>query len=445
MPAGALLEKEAVQSDVKRKEPSVARNVVLYLLFFFLPLIAGSLFLYYSNRSDTYALYGSPKEKERFFRIYGKTFNLIFIGDSRTYCGIHPDLMNKELGTNSVNMAAFAHWFPTQYPYYQDMVRKISPEATVVWTIGHQNFTTSGTIHNRYPVKLKNLPNYLLWGYPIESIAGNLIHFNPLTQIVALREEMHTQLFNFLNAPRIQFPVPNSIDSNDGSISRRAAGAPAVGQSESEDFEQAEGLSSRTAATAGAPAARRLISEQAERDEMKKREAELEAQYKKDPNVFRVEFPEEEGKLRSVILHRALGSYYRVVLDPTFFRGKQDANRASHKPTAADWKFTAEPAYWNTFENILKLFKENHINLVVNEIEEAPNNYADALHRERCRQFMHEKVEPYVQKMGFPYVKVDMSSFGDDDYFDYNHLNSKGGDRYDKMLAEKLRPYLRRN
>jgi poly-D-alanine transfer protein DltD len=57
---------------------------------------------------------------------------------------------------------------------------------------------------------------------------------------------------------------------------------------------------------------------------------------------------------------------------------------------------------------------------------------------------MRTKVASYVRSQGFQYISVDFTKFKDDDYFDYNHLNAKGSQRYDKMLADLLRPLLKR-
>ena len=41
-------------------------------------------------------------------------YDLVFLGDSRTYCGVHAERIDALLGTNSINLAAFSNWLPTQ-------------------------------------------------------------------------------------------------------------------------------------------------------------------------------------------------------------------------------------------------------------------------------------------------------------------------------------------
>jgi hypothetical protein len=51
-------------------------------------------------------------------------------------------------------------------------------------------------------------------------------------------------------------------------------------------------------------------------------------------------------------------------------------------------------------------------------------------------------VRPKVESRGFPYVTTDLERLQNDDYFDYNHLNSNGIEKYAPMLAAALRPLL---
>ncbi len=409
----AIAEPQQKKSNTKSQESSadskrkVWTKIFLYAASFFLPLIAINCVMYFQNRDCVPVLTtDNLREKERFYRTYSSKYDLVFVGDSRTYCGIHPDLIDKNLGSHSINMARFAHWFPTQYPYYQDLVKNIPAGTTVVWSIGHQNFVPATSIQPVYPIKLKNVPSYLIWGYSIESLADNLIHYDPLTQLIAARTKMREALNGFMQKP-VEFNnavahVPNA-GANPGAVA--------------------------------APV-----------NTLKAEEQKLEAEYRKDPSVYGVCFPEEDGKIASVVLMKYGGSYYRIERDPSFFRRKQAETHAKvlSKPLPANFVFEPSPEYWHTFKNTLELFKKNNIKLVVNEMEEAPHNYHNMQERAEYRRFMREQVEPCVRQLGFAYTRVDYSQFADDDYFDYNHFNSKGCDRYDKMLAEQLQPIIRR-
>ncbi len=94
---------------------------------------------------------------------------------------------------------------------------------------------------------------------------------------------------------------------------------------------------------------------------------------------------------------------------------------------AARWQVPApDPAYWRMFEEMLDLFQSHGVRVIVNEMEEAPFIYRNQLLREKWRAFMRDVVSRRVREAGFPYVHVDFDRLTDDDYFDYNHLNSRG-------------------
>jgi anti-anti-sigma regulatory factor len=103
------------------------------------------------------------------------------------------------------------------------------------------------------------------------------------------------------------------------------------------------------------------------------------------------------------------------------------------------------PALWQIFVELLRTFKQNGVNLIVNEFEEAPHAYDSSESREVSRRFMREIIEKRVREEGSAYVRVDFNKLHDDDYFDWNHLNSKGAGTFIPMLANELRPYLARN
>ncbi len=346
---------------------------------------------------------GTIREKGKFYNKYAFYFDLVFIGDSRTYCGIHCDLMDKLLGKRCANMAAVAHWFPTQLPFCEDLVRTVPPGTVVVFTIGHQNFKHI-RVQNSCPIGLKRALKYIEWGYSPDSIIDNLIYYNPVTQLIAKKSDFRDGLNRFMDNTVCELGIRKLV--------------------------------------AKKPQERPEPSGQG----LKAREFELESSFRSDPDVHFVRFPEEEGGLHSAELIRTGNSSSRVELDPSYFRHKQRERHAqllSERPYDPNYEFVPDRQYWETFKGIIKLFKDRGISLIVNEIEEAPHNYRDDVEKESKRSFMREVVKPYVESQGFPYVRADFSKLSDEDYFDYNHLNSKGGEKYDKLLAEELRPYLK--
>src|ERR1044071_8369711 len=78
----------------------------------------------------------SLESKLAWYELHANEIDVIYIGDSRAYCGIHADLLDPLLGTHSLNMASFANWLPTQLALVRDLVPKIPKGTTVVWSIG---------------------------------------------------------------------------------------------------------------------------------------------------------------------------------------------------------------------------------------------------------------------------------------------------------------------
>ena len=58
------------------------------------------------------------------------------------------------------------------------------------------------------------------------------------------------------------------------------------------------------------------------------------------------------------------------------------------------------------------------------------------------RALMREQVRPEVERRGFVYLRADLDRLDDADYFDHNHLNSRGIATYSRLLAPLLAPLL---
>lgn len=102
------------------------------------------------------------------YRRHRDDYDVIFVGDSRTYCGISPTELDPLLGMRSFNVSTLAHWFPTQFASFQDLLPYVPQDTVVVWSIGHQNFhrVGAGEVNSTYPIGVRNVPRYLRWGYP---------------------------------------------------------------------------------------------------------------------------------------------------------------------------------------------------------------------------------------------------------------------------------------
>src|SRR5215475_2254762 len=89
-------------------------------------------------------------------------YSVIFLGDSRTYCGIHPELIERYVNTmHGLNLSSFAHWLPTQWSGTLSslfpMIRLWSGRSdisTSSWTVRHP-ILCSPSILFRLPMRSK--------------------------------------------------------------------------------------------------------------------------------------------------------------------------------------------------------------------------------------------------------------------------------------------------
>lgn len=340
------------------------------------------------------------REKQAAYLRAPAGWDLLFLGDSRTYTDFDPDRLDPLLGTHSLNLAYWAHWFPTQYASFRELIPHIPPGTVVVWSVGEQNFrASSNAVNAAYSIRPWLLPRYVEWGYAVtdlqDNVAAGVLDVIP---VHALRDPLRNYL-----ASRVQ---------------GLEAGAPASATEETGGGSGAGG-----AITAGRDAYERLRSV-----------------YEADPRVYRVRPWVDEGHVTSIEVLTRRGFYMREEIDTTFFRRKQ-AELMAHTDTLAS-AFTAEPRYWRTFLAILDEFQRHHVRLVVDRVEEAPYHYARGSDRRRVDAFMAE-VQHEVERRGYPWVSVDWSRFVDADYFDHDHLNRRGVERFTPLFAAALAPHLR--
>jgi hypothetical protein len=166
------------------------------------------------------------------------------------------------------------------------------------------------------------------------------------------------------------------------------------------------------------------------------------AAWQAHPESVLVRTVQDGAQVTSLEVYERGGNYVRVELEPQYFRERQ-----RHVSTEADrligGRFSADPEYWQNFLGIVELFEQSGVHLIVNEVEEAPYFYASEPGSEAYRAFMRE-IRTFFERRGIPYLRADWESFTDADYFDHNHLNSIGVEKYAPQLASALRPYLRR-
>ena len=327
-----------------------------------------------------------------------KRYTAIFLGDSRTYCGIHPELIEKYVPEmKGINLASFAHWFPTQLSEVRDIVAAIPANTIVVWSVGHQNFRPINAIQRVYPISILDGLKIILSskGKPPNGLLDNIFYYHwPLYLPVAL-QDARDRLQRAANAP-----FANWVITPAGAELRSNGRSPAV-------HDDVDGLKEVALA---------------------------------ETDVASVAVTEDGGQPTSIIRYYRRGGYYRTELDPAFFRRKQSEFPVGYRLSAINQDVPPPDAlYIALFRETLDLFASRRIKLVVNELEEAPFTYGDQASREAYRQFMRVWIQPEVERRGFVYARTDLDALNDDDYFDWDHLNSKGITKYTPMISNIIK------
>jgi hypothetical protein len=334
---------------------------------------------------------------------------VVFLGDSRTYCDVHPELIEPLVpGMRGINLSHFANWLPTQYALAREIADRIPPGTTVVWSIGHQNFfgLSSGdlAIQRVYPISLSDAVWISWWnaGSAPKGLLDSLYFY-------------HWYLHSFIVARNVR-----------GSLH----------QAFKRPFSDNRGPHIAVHATAALPAANTMKASYP--DETARA---LEREASAEPDIVHASSTTDDGRLTSIIRYFRRGGYHRTEIDPEYFRSKQAA--AGHKPVSEveARAFKTDPPKqmeWNLFVAILDIFAAKKVRLVVNELEEAPYIYRHPMIRAKWREMMRTLVQPEVEQRGFRYIRTNLDQLSDFDYFDYNHMNSNGIAKYTPMLAQRL-------
>ncbi len=333
-------------------------------------------------------LAGDVRSKVVHYRANADAYDFLFIGDSRTYCGVHPERLRGPLGGRVANLATWALWLPTQYPQIQDIIEAIPDHTTVVWSVGYQNFHPClGCETKAYPIGDANAALYNSLGIPRSLYEDNVRDLKTLDTWVKVSNPgrlSFAQLYE--NAVRwLQTPltVPQSTEQL-------------------------------------TPQTHLVLSAQ-------------------DQGVANAALVYHQGTPTSIGRTFTDGGYERIELQPEFFRAKQAAHRQEQTMRAQPRQQFLEPAFFKLFERILDLFAKHNVRLIVNIMEEAPHTYIDRDHLLRERSLLDTRVGDAVIRRGFKYTRIDFDQLSSADYFDYNHLNSQGAEKFTALLAAKLR------
>jgi hypothetical protein len=351
------------------------------------------------------------EDKLAYYDEHKSEFNLILVGDSLTYTGLHPEFIDPELGTHSINMAHFSHWFATQYPFVQDLIPEIPRGTRVLWSVHPYDFNDAGlSVQRVYPVGLANAIRYWSWGAHNAGLADNVLYYNPLTSFFVKRDELRAHLIGRGDTP---VSLPRLI-------------SPAFADVEF-------------------PAVPKFVSLQkwALPDSIQVKNA-LMKYYSGLPFVGAADPVSDHGQINSVVLQLKRGGYYRIELMPEYFQEKQRemARSVWHPDDKTAKQYTPAPlgpVSVKTFKAILAAFRQASIPVTVNVMEEAPWTLPNEIIRKKIRRLTDETLKPIVRSYGDDYVHVDYSSILDSDYFDYNHFNSNGVAKYTPLLVRELR------
>src|SRR2546423_434979 len=175
---------------IRRFRLTVPQAIALYGALVSLFLGAADYFYARNNFpviQPTSSGFTSLSNRTAWYRAHASEFDLLFLGDSKSFCGIHPELLDPLLNTRSLNLSYFANWFPTQFALLQDIVPSIPKGTTVVWSLGSVNFWPSTGVQRVYPIGAANAVRYLLWGVDGTGFVDNLLYYNPVLFFLSQR------------------------------------------------------------------------------------------------------------------------------------------------------------------------------------------------------------------------------------------------------------------
>lgn len=372
------------------------QRILIYSFFFLatLGLISALLFLAKEQRRWAPDPAGDLPGKTAYYLLHAQEFDLVLLGDSRTYCALHPEFLDPLLGTHSLNLAHWAHWLPTQLPQFQDLAAHIPAGTTVVWSISEGNFFRS-IIYDKYPIGLRNVQRYRDLGIPLETLVPNLGSFNPLLFLYEKRGTLNE---------RIQLALQRPLRA--GASASVAASAQGTG----------------TATDVLAP---------------------VRGHYAGLTPQPAYELVSSKDRPVAVALHMPKGGYLLEELDHEHFRTLREQFRRAGRPEIAGEEDRAiDPARWSLFLIALDTLRQAGCHVVVNIMEEAPLRYYSPQEHASWRAFMDGPVRREVLARGFGFLHLDLSTLANEHYFDNAHLNVAGVQLYTAFFAEALRPYL---
>jgi hypothetical protein len=346
--------------------------------------------------------------KTEYYLQHRDEFNVIFLGDSRTYCGIHPAIVDEVAGSKSYNLAAFSNWLSTQYALVVDIAPKVPKNTVVVISVGYQNvrFDYDQLLVQRvYPIGFEDAFALIWMGFRGPGIWDNVFYYSSFAHILAQRAELRSLLLQALGQPaRRLLPFSSAAAAN---LPSEIVRPPSTAANDVEAVDAA-----------------------------------LRATYGTLPGVTAMNIVRENGVLNSIVLLTNGGTYYRIEITPEYFRAKQ-REMFPHLYSDVDARAQLVPgpatSALRIFQAMLGRLKAQRLRVIVNEVEETPRFYGNQITRQRHRDHMDAHVRPIVERMGFSYLRINWDELTDADYFDYNHLNSVGSHKAGQMIGRALK------
>ena len=320
---------------------------------------------------------GKTKHLEK----YAESYDLLFLGSSKTYIGIDPSAVDDVLGIKSFNYGSMAHWFPTQYVQFKNIIPYVKNK-TVVWTISHEMFQGSNNrqarimnddMNRNFYLDLFDYFEYLSIGFDNGDLFDNLLlkyfHHNFLFFVKdSIQEKLRAVLDKKL------FP---SISTKKQSVTNISTHLDTYN-----DYFQY-----------------RLMN------------------VKDMPDAM-------------LYLYHNNGYLACVELQPQYLRTLQQF------PQEEQDLFLVDPRKEALFLKALKLFQSNNVQLIVNIYWDAP--YAYKMKDKGALEKYMSSIQTKVIQKGFTVINKDME-LQNSDFFDSNHLNAKAAKKYSKQLAQELR------
>lgn len=395
LPSHGLIEKVKHLNCTKKRRrtqsllDSFYYLIVLSAIFFALGITAAEYRNFIMIKRTGYEELRTAIGKADHLKKNADNFDIIFFGDSRTYVGIDPDIVSNITGKRAFNYGSMSHWFQTQYPQLKQMAPYLKNK-TVIWTIGHINFgksTQSKEVNNTFYLTPKDYIEYLLLGYEPDEIFDNLLLFFTRHHFVLFYKDLIQRKFNNILEEKISFKKYEKQFLKDIPL-----------------YTDKKGKIAKSV-------------------------------YNKYDDIFEMDFT--DGKeVKDVMCHvfRKNGQMVFIEINSDYLRGCQKECEGQLRVLHA---FDADKKYEEIFNRMLKIFKKWNVDLIVNEYWDAPYHYNIQANTRIYRDYM-SRIEEKIKSYGFRYIKTDFSDFTDELYFDYNHLNSVGSEKYSKRLGRVI-------